>query len=156
MTHSLHLARPYRPTADKDYKLGTTANNVLRLRDLGVPSPDQVIYRPYAESYVRGDLSRVGDGVNSVEWTWDIISLIELEKMLSITFAGDRTLTFATCFINTDYRTGDMPNPVENFNLFSCIIWRPEIFGNEGTPVVRSAHGMQSVVLKFTELESVP
>lgn len=138
-----------------DYRIGRASTTLLKLRDLSVNAPDQVIYRPFAESYLRADNTRVGDGVASISWIWDVISIIELSTVLNL-FFDNLTDTFAeNRFIRSDKRLGDFPSPQEGFFNFDVTVWRPEIFGPEGTPITRSAKAIQSVQITFTNLVEV-
>ncbi len=138
-----------------DYRVGRTSAAMLHLRDLSVNAPDQVIFRPYAESYLRADDTRVGDGLATISWIWDVISIIELATILNI-FFDNLTDTFAkNRFIRSDKRLGDFPSPEEGFFDFDVTVWRPEVFGPEGTPIARSAKAFQTVEINFTNLVEV-
>jgi len=156
MSWSTLNTRPYSDSVDKDYRVGQTSGNLLKLRDMGIPFPDQVIYRPYSIGYIRGDLSKVGDGVASIEWTWDVISIQELSMILNLWFTGVTDTSVDNVFIRSDVRTGDYPNPTAGFLDYDCTVWRPNLSGPEGSPIVKSSYGIQTVSLKFTNLVVVP
>ena len=144
-----------KPEAHHDFKAGRTAATMLSLADLAVNAPDQPLYQPYSESYVRGDNSRAGDGVARVEWIWDVISVVELATLTGIFFIDETLHSVDNMFIRSDKRLGLKPGPVERFQDFQYTVWRPEIFGPEGTPIVRSVKSVQNVRFRFTNLVEV-
>jgi len=156
-----NLLRPYEPSAEKDYRIGlsftsATNNALMRLRDLGVPPPDQVIYKPFTVFYTRGDLSRVGDGVPLIEWTWDVIALQEFSTLQKIIWVADTTTPYkANVYIRSDIRTGVYPSPVIGFRYFVATAWRPIVYGEEGHPVAKSAWSMETVKLTFAGVSAV-
>ena len=156
MSWAQNVMHPDRSIDTKDYRISDDcATNLLRLVDLGIPAPDQVIWRPFAESYVRADLSRVGDGSVQVEWVWDIMSVQELSTLMNMVFAS-HTHTYAEeVIIRTDIRTGDYADPCVAFANYCCTMWRPNLSGDDGTPVAKSAYAIQSVRILFTNLEAV-
>lgn len=145
-----------KPTLYFDYRVGVTSSNMLRLRDMGIPAPDQVLYRPYAESYLRGDNSRVGDGEPMIEWVWDIKAIHELSKLVQMWFSTQTTTFADNVFIKSDLRDGQFPEPQLSFKVFDCTVWRPELFGPDGTPVARSSKAIQTVRFQFINLVEVP
>ena len=143
------------PGAFFDYKVGRSSATLLSLRDLSVNPPDQVIYNPYSESYPRGDQSRVGDGAASISWTWDVISIIELSTLMDIFFDSLTTTSEDNRFIRSDKRLGNFPSPDDAFFDWDVTVWRPEVFGPEGIPIVRSAKTIQNVQIQFYNLVEV-
>ena len=127
---------------------------MMRLVDLGIPAPTQITYSPYAASYVRGDLARIGDGLASVSWVWDVISIPELATLMNIYFDAVTDTYAHDRYVRTDYRTGDYADPAAAFITRKCTVWRPRIFGPDGTPIATSTHGVQAVNLVFTNLEA--
>lgn len=137
------MARRY--CSDTDYRIGTAAADLVKLRDLGIAPPDQVIFQPAAVYYPRGDLSRVGDGYATVHWIWDMISIHKLANLLEFLDGAD----WANVYIYTDRRDGRFWSPSQAFNTYSAIMWWPLVFGREGTPVARSPYVMQTVDIQF-------
>lgn len=152
MVWSRHVTHPVSPSEDKDYRVGRAAANLLHLRDLAVPAPDQVIYAPYAVSYVRADLARIGDGAERIEWIWDIAFIQELSALMRLFFAAVTDQYAHLRYIRSDKRLGDFASPAQAFYNFSCTVWRPEVFGPDGNPVARSAFSFQTVKFVFTNL----
>jgi hypothetical protein len=143
----------YGALARFDLRVGTTQAGCLRLRDLLVPPPDQVLYSAYAVSYTRGDNKRVGDGFPSADWIWDQVHIAQLATLFGILFGNVLTTTYADAYIWTDVRTGDYATPM--FVLFSCTALRPELNGPDGTPTARSPLAVATVHLRFVNLVAV-
>ena len=131
--------------ADMEYGIGTTAAGIVALRLMYVPPPDQVIWKAAASYYARADLHRVGDGFASIEWIWDTISISRLSKILE--FLG--TADSVALYVQSDKRDGTYPNPAAAFRVFSAIMWKPILSGQEGTPLARSPYVMQTVKITF-------
>lgn len=130
---------------ERDYGIGTTPQGIVSLKLLHVPLPDQVVYQPAAAFYQRADFSRVGDGFASIQWIWDVISLSSLYKLLE--FVGSET--YANLYIQSDVRDGTYPNPASSFKVFSAVMWKPILTGQEGVSVVRTAKAYQTVKIAF-------
>lgn len=148
----LTTTKPIKDIEYKDYRIGRLSTRLLRLVDLGVPPPSQALYYPYTISYVRADLARIGDGVATIEWTWDVLDLRELAPLLDIFFDATTDTYAHLRYIRSDYRTGDFAGPAQSFANFKCTVWRPQVFGQDGEPVVNTNQAYQSVRLKFTNL----
>jgi hypothetical protein len=133
---------------DTAYRIGSTVTNLIPLKDLGIAPPDQVTFQPASMVYVRSDLSRVGDGFSIASWIWDIISVERLAKLTA--FLNGKT--FADVFIQTDMRDGTKAIPELAFKVYSAIMWKPLIYGSEGTPVVKSPYAIQTVNVQFVNL----
>jgi len=133
---------------DSAYGIGSAVNKIILLRDLNIAPPDQVTFQPSSMVYVRGDLSRVGDGFPIVSWVWDIISTERLSKLLEYLNGA----TYANVFIQTDVRDGTKSVPETAFKVYSAMMWKPLIYGTEGTPVVKSPYAIQTVNLQFVNL----
>lgn len=134
--------------ADTLYKIGTSLSNLVSLKQLGISAPDQVTYQPTSVVYVRADMSRVGDGFTVVSWIWDIISIDNLARLMS--FLGGST--YANVYIRTDIRDGTKAVAKNAFKVFSAIMWKPLLYGQEGVPVAKSPYTMQTVNLQFVNL----
>jgi hypothetical protein len=133
---------------DTNYQIGTSPTTLLKLRDLSVPPPDQVIFRPAATYYVRADFKRVGDGFASADWIWDVLDLSSMYKLLSFLNGEDSV----ALYVVTDRRDGTIPNPKNAFELFYSIMWKPIMSGEEGTPIARSPYALQTVKLSFVHM----
>jgi len=118
---------------------------------LGLPIPDQVLFRESGIAYIRADLSRVGDGYPSVTWVWDVLSRHNVYKFVSI-LDGE---TYASVRIRTDKRDGEQGNPEASFTLYDAIMWKPILSGQEGTPIARSSLAFQTVSIEFRKLVEV-
>lgn len=130
---------------DIGYQIGLAPTEMTTLKNLGVPPPDQVVYKPSGIYYVRSDFHRVGDGYASCEWTWDVISLARLYKLVDF-LDGEES---ANIYIVTDKRDATFPNPEASFGLFSAIMWKPVITGEEGVFVAKSPYAIQTVKVQF-------
>ncbi len=135
---------------DSDYEIGRSLTTMANLRDLDIAPPDQVIYVPAFVYYVRGDGSRVGDGVSKCDWIWDMLSLHRVATLLDYLDGED----FANVYVRTDMRDGTFPNPRISFETFSAIMWKPLLFGKEGIGVATSPYVMQTVKIQFVNLVS--
>jgi len=135
-------------TEDSDYKIGESLAKVVSLRLLNIAVPDQVTYRPASVYYVRSNLSRVGDGFTSVTWVWDMMSIEKLARLLSFLNGAE----YASVYIKTDIRDGTHAIPANAFRVYSCMMWKPILSGEEGVPVVKSPYVMQTVQVKFVDL----
>ena len=131
-----------------NYQLGLVPTQMATLRNMRIAPPDQVVYRPASVYYVRSDFSRVGDGFASVEWVWDTISIARLSKILEL-LGGQE---YVYLYVVTDKRMGLTPNPKAQFALFSAIMWKPILSGEEGVPVAKSPYVMQTVKLQFINM----
>lgn len=131
--------------ADTDYRIGRTADDLVKLKDLDISVPDQVLFQPAASYHVRGNLTRVGVGAATVLWVWDMISLYKLAGLLEFLDGEDN----ADVYIFTDRRDGRYHNPSEAFSTYSALMWWPLVFGQEGVPVARSPYVMQTVKIQF-------
>jgi len=152
---SLHTTIPLKELTSRDYAIGTDSTNMFRLVDLGVPAPNQVLYHPYAEHYVRGDLARVGDGERMIEWIWDISSTRELATLFRILFDNVVATTYVhNVYVRTDIRTGDYADAYQAFDTWKVTAWRPNLAGSDGSPVVNTPRAYQTVKLTFTKLET--
>lgn len=144
-----------RPEQFLDLQAGLTASTMMSLADLAISAPDQIIFKPFSDSYIRGDLTRVGDGASSIEWIWDVMAQVELATLNNIFFSTD-TLTFKVLVnIRSPKRIGTKAGAAEQLQDFTATVWRPEVFGPEGTPVVRSVKATQAVMFQFTNLVEV-
>jgi len=130
------------------YSIGITPTDLLALRDMHIAPPDQVVYRPASIYYVRGDMSRVGDGFAMCEWIWDAISLSRLSTILEF-LDGD---TYKDVYIVTDKRDGTFSNPDDSFALFYAKMWKPILSGEEGVSIARSPYALQTVKIQFVDL----
>jgi hypothetical protein len=137
---------------DTDYKIGRSAGSMARLRDLGVAVPDQVIFQPASAFYMRADYSRVGDGYATAFWVWDMISLARLSNLLAYLDGGES----ASVYIYTDLRDGTNALPRNAFATYSCVMWKPLLHGPEGMPVAKSPYVVQTVQLRFINLQVYP
>ena len=130
---------------DTDFAIGNSAQYMLKLRLMNIPTPDQVIWRPGAITYVRADFSRVSDGYASIEWIWDSISSSSLSTLLSFLNGA----MSADVYIISDKRDGTKPNPTPSFALFGAKMWKPILSGEEGVPIVRTPYAYQTVKMQF-------
>lgn len=130
---------------DSGYQIGLVPTQMTTLRNLGVPPPDQVVYKPAGIYYVRGDFHRVSDGSASCEWVWDTISLARLYKVLDL-LGGSESVNL---YVITDKRDATFPNPETSFSMFSAIMWKPIITGEEGVFVAKSPYTIQTLKLQF-------
>jgi hypothetical protein len=121
---------------------------MISLKNLGIAPPDQVTYQPSSVVYVRGDMSRVGDGFAVVSWIWDTISIEKLSQLLK--FVGSST--YANVFIQTDVRDGTHAVAENAFKVFSAMMWKPLLYGQEGVPIAKSPYVMQTVNIQFVNL----
>lgn len=133
---------------DSLYKIGLSLTTLVSLKQLGIAAPDQVVYQPSSSVIVRGDFSRVGDGFSIVSWVWDIISIDKLARLLALLGGA----TYADVYIRTDVRDGTKAVAANAFKVFSCTMWKPLIYGQEGTPVAKSPYAIQTVNLQFINL----
>ena len=133
---------------DSTYKIGRTLTSMMTLSSLDIAIPDQITYQPYTGVYIRGDLSRVGDGFPMVSWVWDVISASRLSKLLQF-LDGE---TYKAVYIRTDIRDATFAKPSESFKTFSAIMWKPLLYGEEGTPIARSIKSYQTVNVQFVGL----
>lgn len=133
---------------ESNFKIGTAVDVLLSLRDMKVAPPDTVVWRPTAVSYVRSDFTRVGDGFASAEWIWDTISIARLSKILSFLAGED----WADVYIQTQKNDGTYPTPELEFGVFSAVMWKPTIGGNDGVQIVGSYRTMQTVRIQFVNL----
>lgn len=147
---------------DTNYAIGKTLASMGTLRQLNIPVPDQVVGQTYSQYYVRADWRRVGAGVQLASWVWDIISVIDIAKIMTIIggTAGVQAGSYADSaflYVRTDLRDGSfaIPGAAGNFNTYRAAVWAPQLFGPEGNPVVRSPYAHQSVKLTMALLDWV-
>jgi hypothetical protein len=137
---------------DTLYKIGLDPANLLSLRNLRIAPPDQVTFQAASTYIVRADMSRVGDGFALATWIWDVISIERLAKILEYLNNED----YVNLYIRTDMRDGTHAVAANAFKVFSAIMWKPLLFGQDGNSVVRSPYAMQSVKIQFVNLIEVP
>lgn len=142
----------YGETFKREFSIGTNSNRMLRLVDMDILPPDTFIYKPYAVSYVRGDLSRVGDGEASIEWIWDVSSIREVSGVLTFLMNPETEEYKHNVFVRSYAQVGQVANPLLGFKTFQATVYRPELFGNEGSMIVRSFEAYQTVKITFTNL----
>jgi hypothetical protein len=133
---------------DSLYKIGTDPLKLVTLKNLKIAAPDQVTYQPASTYYVRADMSRVGDGFAIATWIWDVISIERLSKLLAYLNGAD----YANVYIRTDMRDGTNAIAANAFRVFSAIMWKPLLFGQDGNAIVKTPYAMQSVKLQFVNL----
>ena len=130
---------------DTNYQLGYYPDKMVSLRDLGVAVPDQVTYQAASQYYVRSDMSRVGDGFSIITWVWDTISIPRLSKILAF-LQGNES---AELYVQSDVRDGTYAIPKLAFNIYKATMWKPLLFGQEGSPIAKTSLVYQTVQLKF-------
>jgi hypothetical protein len=133
---------------DTDFKISLDIDNLISLRDMKVAPPDTVVWRKNAVNYVRGDFTRVGDGFASAEWIWDTITISRLSNLLYFLAGED----WASVYIQTHKNDGTYPAPELQFGVFSAIMWKPIIGGDDGVQIVGSPYTMQTVRIRFVNL----
>ncbi|MFA5035653.1 MAG: hypothetical protein WC479_00550 [Candidatus Izemoplasmatales bacterium] len=136
---------------DTLYKIGTDPSKLTTLKNLGLAAPDQVTYQAASVYTIRADMSRVGDGYSIAAWIWDVISIDRLSKLLEYLEGAD----YVNLYIRTDIRDGTHAVAANAFKVFSAVMWKPLLFGQDGNPIVRSPYAMQSVKLQFVNLVEV-
>ena len=139
-------------TLHDEYQIRRAADPaMMSFTRLGLPIPDQVVYREFAKYYVRADQSRVGDGFPILLWVWDILTDRKLSILLSILDGAE----YAVVRVRSEARTGIEPNPIASFKTFDAVMLKPVISGEEGIPVARSHVALQTVTVQFRKLEIV-
>jgi len=133
---------------DSLYKIGNSMTAMVSLKQLGIAAPDQVTFQPHSIVYARGDFSRVGDGFYVASRIWDIISIDRMSRLL--TFLNGNT--YAHVYIRTDIRDGTHAIAANAFRTFAAVMWKPLLYGQEGTPVAKSPYTLQTVNLQFVNL----
>ena len=133
---------------DTQYQIGTNINRLASLKRIGVPPPDTTVFSPAASYHVRSDFTRVGDGFASTEWIWDTMSLSRLFNLLSFLNGAD----WASVYIATEKKDGFYPNPRTGFSVFSAIMWKPMLSGEDGVMLVGSPYVYQTVRIRFVNL----
>ena len=133
-----------------DYRIGTSAVNMIRLTELGIPLPDDWDYKPYSEEYRRPDGLVTGDGWPSAMWIWseDNIGQSQIDQFLDF-FALDADAS-VTVYIRTPISRGR--GDKVNTDDFQVVMKRP-IHGEDKQSVIRAA-GMvwEGFTLHFTRL----
>jgi hypothetical protein len=137
---------------DTFYKIGRDPANLLSLRNLKIAAPDQVTFQAASTYTIRADMSRVGDGFAFATWIWDVISIERLAKLLEYLNNED----YVSLYIRTDIRDGTHAVAANAFKVFSAIMWKPLLSGQDGNAVVKTPYAMQSVKLQFMNLVEVP
>jgi hypothetical protein len=137
---------------DGQYGIGLTVDAIIPLIRLHIAPPDQVVHNVAAIHYVRGDGSRIGDGVSTLQWVWDTMSRDRLSKLLR--FLGDNE--YAQVYIVSDRRQGLFPLPASEFMTFRATMWRPIMSGEDGVGVATSFYVFQTVRLTFVNLVELP
>jgi hypothetical protein len=130
---------------DTKYKLGYYPNKMVTLRELNIAPPDQVTFQAASQYYVRSDMSRIGDGFSIITWVWDTISIPRLSKILA--FLGGKDS--AELYVESDVRDGTYAIPKLAFKIYKATMWKPLLFGQEGSPIVKTSLVYQTVQLKF-------
>ena len=139
---------------DTQYGVGLAATAIVDLRAFKLPVP-QVVYRPFQATYSRGDITRAGDGPESVEWVWDVLYLEKFASLIRYLFA-DEDAQSADCYVRTDKRVGWYGKPSQAFVTFSATAWRPLLFGPDGSYAPDTPYQLSTVRLMFKNLSEVP
>lgn len=134
-------------STDMDFKIGLTASRMFTLRDMKIPPPDQAPYKPGAVLNVRLDYSRVWDGYASFDWVWDTIALSSIYKLIELLNGAES----GNVYVVTPKRITNYPNPQVSLGLFSAVMWKPDVSGEEGTFVVKSPYALQTVKVPFVK-----
>lgn len=147
------MPRRQRYEQDYDYAIGNSVTTLLKLAHLKVPMPDLVTYDSASTRYNLANAARVADGYAWTEWIWDIISLPHTQTLLE--FLGSSSYK-QNVYIRTTRSTGDYATPSASYEVFSCIMLRPILSGQEGTLVARSPYNIQNFKLRFVDLVIQP
>jgi len=139
---------------DTAYGVGLTSSAIVTLRSFGLAVP-HVIYRPFQVVYGRGNITRAGDGPESVEWVWDILYLEKFASLVRYLFA-DEDAQSADCYVRTDKRVGWYGKPSQAFATFSATVWRPLLCGPDGSYAPDTPYQLSTVRLIFKNLSEVP
>lgn len=136
-----------------NYGVGLSATDIINIRDFGLSVP-QAIYRPFQEVYSRGDITRAGDGPISCEWVWDLVYLEQVASLVRYIFATEAAQSSAI-WISTGKQTGWWFKPEQAFATFSCIAWRPLLYGPDGSYNAESVYQVDALRLMFKNMEEV-
>lgn len=142
--------RNYR--ADSDYGVGFASTVIFPVRNFRLPVP-QAVYRPFQATYTRGDITREGDGPISVEWVWDVTHVENFASLVRFLFSTE-TAQHASCYVRTDKRVGFYSRPTQAFAVFSATVWRPQLFGPDGS--YENPYQLSVARLTFKNLSEVP
>jgi hypothetical protein len=130
---------------DTLYKIGYAPNALVSFRNIKVPVPDQIVWQAASQYYARSDMSRVGDGFAVISWTWDVISYECLARLLEFLDGKESNELYA----KTDVRDGTYAVAANAFKVYKATMWKPLLFGQEGSPIVRTAKAYQTVQVKL-------
>lgn len=145
------MPRRQRTEKDVNYAIGTSVTNLLSLRQLAVPIPDNVVYDSASVRYALANGAQIADGYSYTDWIWDIISLPHVQTLLE--FLGSDTAQYkSNIYIRTDRRDGNYTNPASSYEVFSSIMLRPALSGQSGVFVARSPYNVQNFKIRFVNL----
>lgn len=133
--------------ADTDYALGFDPHFMISLRDLHIAVPDQITYQDASVQYVRSDMSRVGDGYTILVWIYDTISVAPIAR-LSEFLQGKKS---NIVYVRSDVRDGTHAVPSKAFKVYKATMWQPLLYGEEGSPVAKTARLYQTVQIKYVD-----
>lgn len=133
--------------ADTDYALGFDPHFMISLRDLKIAPPDQALYQDAAVQYTRSDFSRVADGISMLTWIYDTISSQRLARMSEFLQSKKSNIIY----VRSDVRNGTYAIPSKAFKVYRATMWQPLLYGEEGSPVAKTAKMYQTVQIKFVD-----
>jgi len=133
--------------AETDYALGFDPHRMISLRDLKIAPPDQITYQDASVQYVRSDMSRVGDGYTILTWVWDTISSQRIARLSEFLQSKKSNIVY----VRSDVRDGTYAVPSTAFKVYRATMWQPLLYGEEGSPVAKTARLYQTVQIKFVD-----
>lgn len=133
--------------ADTDYALGFDPHFMISLRDLHVAIPDQITYQDASVQYVRSDMSRVADGYTILTWIWDTISVPRIARVSEFLQGKKSNIVY----VRSDVRDGTFAVPSKAFKVYRAMMWQPLLYGEEGSPVAKTARMYQTVQIKYVD-----
>ena len=137
--------------SDDEYALGASVATMASLRLMDVAAPDQIVWRDAAVFYPRSDMSRVGDGLPSFDWIWDVISISRLAAITSLISGAES----GHIYVHTNRRIGTAPNLAAEFGVYYAMMYKPVLSGQEGVSVARATISLQTVKLTFVNAVAV-
>lgn len=131
----------------QSFGIGTSSVNIIELRNMGIPVPDEWSFVPYSRVETCGDGTRKGFGTGVATWKWDILTQLHVNKLLDY-ITGDEAS--AALYIST---ATDRGGSAQTFDDYSAIFDRitdgqgKTLFPRTSRPVV-----YQNVTASFTHL----
>ena len=126
---------------DYEYSIGSSAETLQNVEDLGLPPPHPAPFREWAVTYEAGDGRVHGDGWPSADWNWDYLGKDHIATLREYCSGKSAPIYIQT--LNADGET---------YGIYYAIMVWPTMPDEATFGMGRAS---TNFVLKFTHLQEV-